>query len=268
MTTFSEIRLEKNGPVATITLWRAERFNAITTTMGIELKTAFKNVAEDATIRVLVITGNGKYFCTGMDLAAKGDQSLMGEEESDAAAHNAYLIFEPLRKFPKPVIGRINGPVIAGGLGLMFVCDIRVALKGSYLCFSEVKRGLVPALISTYIIPQLGLYHTKQFMLTGERVPIERAYELGAVSGLADDAAQLDKLVQGYINELLQNGPNAMANVKKLSNFVSSHTHEENIDAAKQVFAQMIKSDEAAYGISCFLKREKVDWSPYGLGKL
>eukprot|EP01098_Paradermamoeba_levis_P002645 TRINITY_DN1306_c0_g1_i1.p1 TRINITY_DN1306_c0_g1~~TRINITY_DN1306_c0_g1_i1.p1 ORF type:complete len:302 (+),score=86.04 TRINITY_DN1306_c0_g1_i1:91-906(+) len=262
---FNFIKGERKGPVAVLTLSRPEKGNAISLDMGAEIKTFIHEVEEDPGIRVLVVTGQGKYFCTGMDLSSSNQETLSQNLHSGDAAHSSYLLFETLKRFSKPIIAKINGPVLAGGLGVMFVADIRIATTDSFFCFAEVKRGIVPALISTYIIPQMGLYQAKKFMLTGERIPSKKALEIGMISEVAENEEQLEKLTNHYLNELLSGGPTAMRKIKELSHYVSCHTHEENVEFAKKIFTQTVHSEEASYGISCFIQKTKPDWSQFAI---
>lgn len=118
-------------------------------------------------MRVVVLTGAGKYFCTGMDLGSANQESLQQQIDQGTAGHAFLRILSQIRDFKKPIIARVNGPVMGGGCGVLFATDLRVMLQNSFLAFPEVKRGIVPALISAFIVPQMGLYRTKQYMLTG-----------------------------------------------------------------------------------------------------
>jgi len=153
-------------------------------------------------------------------------------------------------------------------MGLLFACDIRIATKEAHFSFPEVKRGIVPALISAFIVPQLGLSLAKQFMLTGERITAQELHRLGALTAVAETAEDMDKIITKYVQELQTSAPKAMAQVKALTQFVNCHTHSENLKEVQSVFAKTVHSPEALHGISAFLQREKPDWITFHKSKL
>jgi len=196
-----------------------------------------------------------------MDLGA-GMQGDMNQRLKDGTAANHGLeLFEKFKNCKKPIIARINGPALGGAMGLIFCCPIRVAvLTNVYFCFAEVKRGIVPALISAYIVNQLGSFQSKQFMITGMRFTSERAYQLGVLSSVVP-IDQLDIEVNRYVQELLSSAPHATGVIMDTVEYVAEHTHDKNIEKVKQVFAQTVHSEEALYGISCFVQKQKPDWA-------
>jgi len=174
-------------------------------------------------------------------------------------------VFETVRNYPKPIVAKINGPALGGGWGILFCTDIRIAARSSWFQFSEVKRGIVPAIISAYVVPMIGQFHAKQFFLTGERVTAQRSYEVGFLTELAEDDAQLDLLTDKYVQHLLSSGPNAMSVIKEAVRHNIDHTHEENVAYVKKLFASglVTGSDEALYGISCFVQKKQPNWTEF-----
>ena len=171
--------------------------------------------------------------------------------ETSSMAINFY---ETLKHFPKPIISRINGSALGGGWGLLFNTDIRVATEGAWFSFAEVKRGIVPAIISAYVVPELGPFHSRKLFLTGEKVTAQKAKDLGFLSDVAKDEAELDKIVASYVEQLLENGPKAMKVVKNLVQHHGSHSHEDNINHVKGIFEKyVVTSKEARYGMECFM---------------
>jgi len=258
---YKEIIYNVRDNVATIFMNRPERGNSISTVMGTELKLAIDEAINDTNVRIIIFTGSGKYFCTGMDLGA-GMQGDMEQRLKDGTAANYGLeLFEKFKNCKKPIIARINGPALGGALGLIFCCPIRIAaINNVYFCFAEVKRGIVPALISAYIVKQLGTFQSKQFMITGMRFSSERAYQLGVLSSIVQ-TDQLDIEVDRYVKELLSSAPRAMGVIMETVEYVAEHTHDKNVDKVKQIFAQTVHSEEALYGISCFVQKQKPDWA-------
>lgn len=131
-----------------------------------------------------------------------------------------------------------------------------------------MKRGIVPALISAYITPELGPYLTRQFMLTGEKVSAEELYRLGVVSALVDNEQEMHRVTQTYVEQLLTSAPNAMTVIKSLIKHVSSHGHSENVPYVRKVFSETVRSEEAMYGISCFMQKQQPDWTTFQKSKL
>ncbi|KAF9999177.1 EnoyL-CoA hydratase [Entomortierella chlamydospora] len=258
-----EILYSKQGAVGTITLNRPKRGNALTAPL-VNLFVDFLNTAiDDPTVRVIVITGNGKYFCTGMDLTPQDDTP----SASDPVAATQSM-FSTLAKSPKPTIARMNGPALGGGVGIVFACNFRFVHSSAYFSMPEVHRGLIPALISEVIVPQLGPFRSKQYMLSGERVSAQEAYRVGFVTSVAEDEESLDKKVKEYVDLLLQSGPGAMRDVKLLVDSVDQRggDHQAVASYVREAFGKMISSDEASHGIGAFASREKPNWDEFGLG--
>jgi len=267
-----EVGLSIQNNVAVVTLLREKRGNSLTNNMILELLRTFEQIETDNSVRVVILTGNGKYFCTGMDLSAglqaqeenKNSNSESGNQSPRSPVKQPFIeLLERIRNLPKPVVCRINGPAMGGGLGLIFATDVRLSVPSMHVSFPEVKRGIIPAMISAYIVPELGIFRSRQLMLTGQRVSAQEFFQMGVLSGIAenDSMEALDRLVDVYVKELLSSGPNAMAKVKNLIRYVSTHSHSDNLSFVEQEFNQVVQSEEASYGMGCFLRRETPDWS-------
>lgn len=140
--------------------------------------------------------------------------------------------------------------------------------RKAYFCFPEVKRGIVPALISAYITPELGPYLTRQYMLTGEKVSAEELYRHGVVTSLVDNDEEMHRVTQSYVEQLLSSAPHGMSVIKSLVAHVASHSHQDNVPYVRKVFTQTVHSEEALYGISCFMQKQQPDWSAFLKSKL
>ena len=247
------------GPVATVTLNRPHAGNSITGPMMAQLLSAFHrlNGPRCPHVRVIVLTGSGKFFCTGMDLRGAN---------LDLAKGKLYTPFDTIWKSPKPVVVRMNGPALGGGVGMLFAGDIRVATTDCFIQLSEVKIGIYPALISGYIAPQLGPSLTKQLMLTAEKFP---ASELLATRTLAAvvPPSQLDAAVTAVTDKLLRNSVQAQAGVKRLIELVSfggQDGHEETMNELVVEFGKMMRSKEARVGGAYFRQHKRpLDWREY-----
>ncbi|CAG8636746.1 9922_t:CDS:1 [Paraglomus occultum] len=255
----NEILIAKLNNVALITLNRPQNGNALTSKMADELICAFQELAADTSIRVIIITGAGKCFCTGLDLST-GQSST----DLDDMILKGMRLFEIIKSSKKPVIAQINGPALGGGVGLVFTTDVRIMTRQSYFRLPEVKRGLIPAIISQYIVPEIGIFKANQYMLTGEKISSEEALRGNFITCVVDDHRQLEDKVKTYANELISSAPNAMATIKTLVSVVGSGASKlEKVHHVKNVFVKMMRSEEAAYGIQAFGRKEKPDWSKF-----
>jgi len=196
-----------------------------------------------------------------MDLSSSNQQDMDQKLQEGNAAATPMKLFLKVLQCPKPVVCIINGPVMGGGNGLVFGCDLRIATKDSFFSFPEVKRGIVPALISAIIVPQLGQFQSKQHFLLGARIPAPELYRMGMLSSVVDNDSQLKEEAQKFIKELLSSAPNAMSEVKKLVDYTTFNSHQDNVTHVQQVFQKTVHSEEAMYGISCFLKKQTPDWT-------
>ncbi|KAG0300123.1 EnoyL-CoA hydratase [Dissophora globulifera] len=259
----SEVLYDRQGAVGTITLNRPNRGNALSAPMVDKFIAILNSAIADPAVRVIVVTGNGKYFCTGMDLTPRDDAPT----GLDPVAVTQTM-FTTLTRCPKPTVARVNGPALGGGVGILFACNIRVFHTGAYISMPEVYRGLIPALISEVIVPQLGAFRSKQYMLTGERVSAQEGYRVGFVTAVVNDMETLDKKVKEYVDLLLQGGPSAMQDVKQLVDAVDLRGGDQKAVASyvRTAFGKMITSEEAAHGIGAFATKQKPNWDDFGIG--
>lgn len=250
--------IDSSTGVATITLNRPAAGNAITPAMGTRLIELLKQLNADRDdVRVIILTGSGKFFCTGMDLRGGGP--------SAATLAAPFAPFEAVWASTKPVVARVNGPALGGGVGFLFACDIRVAVDTAYIAFPEAALGIYPALISGYIAPQLGPYLTQSLMMTGEKFTSQQLLAAGQVSRVATPA-ELDKTVADIVGRLLTAPKHAHAGVKRIVRLVNycGAYHDEAMDALVTEFQAMMRSEEARHGLKTFaLTKEKPNWSEW-----
>ncbi|KAH8548573.1 ClpP/crotonase-like domain-containing protein [Umbelopsis sp. PMI_123] len=255
-----EILLTVDKHVATITLNRPKRGNALTAKLNTQLFSSLQKVEADDNIRILILTGAGKYFCTGMDLGGGGPN-----QSPDIAVEKGMELFDYIYRFPKPVIARINGPALGGGVGFVFACNIRIATKSSYIALTEVKRGLIPAMISQYIVPEVGQFKANEYMLTGRRVYAQECLQQNCFSVVVEED-QLDQAVQRYVDMFEESAPGAMRDIKELVRVVGGKGTSDiksQQDHIKKAFVKMMNSPEAAYGIMSFTQKKKPDWNDF-----
>ncbi|KAI8146960.1 ClpP/crotonase-like domain-containing protein [Fennellomyces sp. T-0311] len=258
-----EVLISVADHVATVTLNRPRKGNALTASMNEILLEALPKLAADPEVRILVLTGAGKFFCTGMDLSA--NRGSVEPEQVKGGFFKGRKVFDILNTFPKPVIARVNGPALGGGVGLVFTADIRVAVDSAYFALTEVKRGIIPAIISQFIVPELGKHKTREYMLTGRRVPAAEGN--GSFLTAVVPPQELDAKVKSYIDMLADSAPGASADIKQLIDMVGSGGDKDYTtrvqDGVEKAYVKMMQSDEAAYGIMSFLSKQTPDWNQF-----
>jgi methylglutaconyl-CoA hydratase len=242
-----------------VALNRPTQHNALTPVLLEQLTAVFHHFSTRREIRVIVLTGNGRSFCAGADL-----KYMRAAADYDFAANvsDSKVIFDLMQTInncPKPVIGRINGAAIGGGVGLVAVCDITVAVERARFAFSEVRLGVVPAVISPFVLAKIGTGHGRELFLTGERFDARRARQIGLVQQVvAED--ELDTAVSHYIEQLLRAAPAAQTVVKELIRTVVGRPPGEVRDFTANMIAQRRASDEGREGMSAFLEKRDPDW--------
>ncbi|MDP8206406.1 MAG: enoyl-CoA hydratase-related protein [Candidatus Electryonea clarkiae] len=244
--------------VAHVILNRPEKRNAFNSQMIMDLTDAFRTLAEHS-CRSIVLTGEGSTFSAGADLDYMSEMREASHQDNLKDAMRLADLLELIYTHPKPVIARVNGPVVGGGNGLVAACDIAVAKKGSFFAFSEVRLGITPATISPYVIRRIGEGRARLLMLTGERFTADQALEYGLVHRVAV-MGDLEHAVHGYTTALSLGGPKALEECKKLIQKVG----EEPLDSVKNYTAEMIAdlrvSEEGQEGMGSYLDRRDPEW--------
>jgi methylglutaconyl-CoA hydratase len=255
------VRVVREGPLARVILNRPEIRNAFNDEMLAGLRDAFRELHGALDIRAVVLTGEGAAFCAGADLhwMKRVVQYSFAEnyEDSLQLAQMLHAIYT----LPKPVIGRIQGPAVGGGTGLVAVCDIAIAADSAWFAFTETKLGLTPAAISPYLLKKMGERNLREHFLTGERFPAARAVELGLVNACVP-VAELDAAVEAKVASVLTGGPQALAVTKDLLREISEHPLAENGPYTAEVIARLRMSDEGQEGMNAFLEKRKPRWVP------
>lgn len=253
------VRLRLDGPVARVTLNRPNIRNAFNDEMLAGLLDAFARIRDDEQARVVVLTGAGKAFCAGADLHwMKRVVDYTYEENYEDSLRLANMLRE-VYTCPKPVIGRINGPAIGGGTGMVAVCDIAIAAESAFFGFSETKLGITPAAISPYLLKRMGERNLREFFLTGERFTAARAFQLGLVNAAVPDG-ELDDAVEAKIKLILTGGPKALAVSKDLIRSISEKMLDDVGPYTAEVIARLRMSDEGQDGMNAFLEKRKPRW--------
>ncbi|MBD3414753.1 MAG: enoyl-CoA hydratase/isomerase family protein [Candidatus Aminicenantes bacterium] len=256
---YKTIQYKIEGRVAKLVLNRPQVHNAFNSTMISEMLDVLKKIQDDASIRIVVLTGNGKSFCAGADLNwmrevidYSYDQNLKESLDIAEFLYNLYSI-------PKPTIAKVNGAAIGGGVGFLSACDIVLASSNAQFGLSEVKIGLIPAAISPYVVKRIGESKAREYFLTGERISAERGEQIGLVNH-AVPAELLEQETEKTVDRLLSSGPNAIANCKKLLFKVPQVSLKEAQELTARMIADLRISDEGQEGMAAFLEKRKPNW--------
>jgi methylglutaconyl-CoA hydratase len=255
------IELEHDGAIARIWLNRPEQHNALAAELCAELTSTLHELALDATVRVVVLGGRGPSFCAGADIALMKASAHATFEQNLADAERLGGLFSTLADLPKPVIARLHGNVLGGGVGLTCACDIAVAADDARFALSEVRLGILPALISPYVIRRLGDRAARELMLTGERLEAAVARRYGLVHHVVP-AGELDDKVEERIAALMAGAPHAQARIKTLLELWADSTWEEYRSGLPRVLAEVRSGEEAKEGLGAFFEKRKPGWVP------
>jgi methylglutaconyl-CoA hydratase len=257
----SSVHIDSTDSVTRITLNRPDVRNAFDESLIAELTTWAESIALGGATRVAVLSGAGKAFCAGADLAWMSKMVGYSTAENLRDARAAARMFEALNMVPIPVIGRVHGAALGGGAGLAAVCDIVVAADDAVFGFTEVKLGILPAMISPYVIAKIGQSAARELFLTGARFGAERAREMGLVHRVVP-AAELDAAVDGLARELLTSAPEAVAAAKQLIRSVAGRDPASVWDLTAETIARHRTSAEGQEGMRAFLEKRKAAWIP------
>lgn len=257
----SLLSLSVEGPIARVELARPDVRNAFNAPLIAELERAFDALAGEANVRGVVLSGAGKTFCGGADIAwmrASLDVSLEDNVE-DARAMSR--MFRAIDRFPKPVIGRVHGAALGGGAGLVAVCDIAIAEAGTLFGFTETKLGILPAVISPFVLAKIGTSHARALALTGERFTASRARAIGLIHEIVESAAELDAAVERVVQEILGASPTGIAAAKALFARLSDTTYDDSLEMTARAIARQRTSAEGQDGLRSFLEKRRPAWA-------
>jgi methylglutaconyl-CoA hydratase len=256
----SPVDVVLEGPVARVFLARPEVRNAFDGETVRELTRALAEASAREDVRVIVLGGQGKVFSAGADLDWMRRVASFSEEENVRDARSLAALFETLERSPKPVVARVQGAALGGGAGLVAAADIAVAAQDAQFGFPEVRLGLVPAVISPWVVARIGTAAAHELFLTGERFDAEQARAIGLVRHVVP-AGELDRAVEARVGALLQAAPGAVAAAKSLLRAVAFRSAEEVREATASLIAQRRASPEGREGLRAFLEKREPSWS-------
>ncbi len=255
----SHTRLERDGPLAVLTLDRPERHNAFDDALVAELTGRFEALAADRGVRCLVLTGAGRSFSAGADLAWMRRAADHGFEENVEDARRLERMLRTLDELPMPTVAMVDGAAIGGGVGLVCACDLAVASDRAFFQLSEVRLGLLPAVIAPFVVRAMGERAARRYMLTAERIGAEEARRLGLVHEVVE-AGALERRVRALVAEILAGGPEAQAEVKRLLRTIRRLDGSLLAEATARAIAERRASAEGREGIAAFLEKRRPAW--------
>lgn len=257
---FETLRLDTDARgVATLTLARPDKHNAMSGTMVEELGEAAAILAEDPAIRVAVLTGEGRSFCAGGDLGWMRTQMTASRESRMEEAMKLARALGALNGLPKPLIGRINGQAFGGGVGMMSVCDVAVAARGAKFGLTEVRLGLIPATISPYVVARMGEARARRVFFSARLFDADEARELGLVAKVVEPDG-LDEAVEAEIAPYLAAAPEAVAASKALVRMLGPQVDEALMQETAKRLADTWETASADEGIAAFFEKRKPAW--------
>jgi len=255
------IKLRVRDRIATLTLDRPALHNAFNEEVMGELIEAFTSLAESEGDRVIVLAAEGKSFCAGADVNWMKRMVDFSVAENIADANLLARMLRAIRECPKPVIARIHGAAIGGGVGLVAACDIAVAVEAAVFSLSEVKLGIVPAVISPFVMEKIGAGHLRRFGLTAERFDAREAHRIGLISHVVADEGGMDAWIAQTCDALKANGPRALAACKKILSEVAGRSWDETQRLTAERIAALRISPEGQEGLKSFLEKRKPPWT-------
>lgn len=243
-----------------VTLARPDVRNAFNADLIAALTRTFERLGSDPAVRAIVLRGEGKTFCGGADIGWMRASLDLSRADNVADAKKMSDMFRAIDRAPTPVVGAIHGAALGGGAGLAAVCDIVVAARDAIFGFTEVKLGIIPAVISPFVIAKIGVSHARALFLTGERFDAERARTIGLVHEVVTPD-HLDRAVERIVTEVRSAGPQAVGAAKRLIERVRETSYEQSRDMTAEAIAAQRTTPEGQEGLRAFLERRTADWN-------
>jgi len=254
------IKTATGGGISTISLARPDLHNAFNDDMMREIIGVIVSLGASPDVRVIVLAGEGKSFCAGADVNWMKRMVDYTVEENIADANILAKMLRAIRECPRPVIARVHGAAYGGGVGLVAACDMAVATAGATFCLSEVKLGIVPAVISPFVIEKIGMSAARRYALTAERFDAAEARRIGLISDFVDSADKLDGWIEGIVRHIAANGPAAVAACKRILSRVAGQDWDYAQGFTTGEIARIRVSPEGQEGLKAFLEKRPPKW--------
>ena len=260
----STVRVDRDGPIAKVTLARPEVRNAFNSELIADLHVTFDELATQPpdALRAIVLAGDGPVFCTGADVTWMRASLALSVEENEADAGRLAAMLESIDTCPVPVVARVHGAALGGGMGLCAVADIVLAAADTAFGFTETRLGILPAIISPFVLRRIGEGHARALFLTGERFGAGRAQDIGLVHEVLPDEATLDTRLGTLLDELLAAGPTAVRAAKAVILEQRWLDADPRRTLTVRAMARQRTSPEGQEGLTAFLERRPPSWRP------
>jgi len=245
--------------IATLTLNRADKHNALSAQMIAELTEAANRLGRDPAVRVVVLTGAGRSFCAGGDLGWMRDQMSADAATRAAEAQKLAEMLGVLDRMPKPLIGRVQGQAFGGGVGMMSVCDVAIGVEGAKFGLTETRLGLIPATIGPYVVARMGAARARRVFMSGRIFEAAEAVDLGLLVR-AVPIDDLDMAVEAEVMPYLACAPGAVAEAKALIARLEPRAGDATVAMTIDALVERWESDEASEGIAAFFDKRKPGW--------
>jgi methylglutaconyl-CoA hydratase len=257
------LAVERQGPIGLITMNRPERHNAFDDALIAELTEAFRSMEAEDGIRLVVLSGVGKSFSAGADLNWMRRMAGFSMEENRRDAMALAALMRTIAHLRKPTIARVQGAAYGGGVGLVACCDVAVATQNALFSLSEAKLGLIPAVVSPYVVAAIGERAARRYFLSAERFEAAEAWRLGLLHDIAADEGELDEKIGAIVDAMLACSPAAQKEAKELIRAVANRalTSELAQDTAERI-AKIRSSPEGREGVAAFLEKRRASWVP------
>jgi len=260
MTDLAKMTIDPRG-VASLTLSRPEKLNALNAALISDFNAVAERAAADPSVRVIVLSGQGRAFCAGADIGYLKQVGELSREDNAADARNYAAMAETLRTAAKPVVAKVHGAVYGGGVALAAACDIVLASCSAKFAITEARFGFTPSLMVPYLIGRIGQRNCRRWCLTGETMGAPEAYRIGLVDIQVDDDA-LDRETALVVDRLLMNAPDAVVGSKAtIAEVTRPRLDEAVLDCAFETFVDGRTSSQAAEGASAFLAKRRPAWA-------
>ncbi|MDZ4735658.1 MAG: enoyl-CoA hydratase/isomerase family protein [Rhodospirillaceae bacterium] len=257
-----QVRIEKEGAFGSVVLNRPEKHNAFDERLMDGVTDAFRALGTDPAIRVIILRAAGKSFSAGADLTWMQRSADYSEAENRTDAERLATMLRTIDTVPKPVIAAVQGPVYGGGLGLVAACDIAIGSDATLFSISEVRFGLIPAVIGPYVVRAIGMRAARRYAITAERFDAATAERIGLLHEVVPLAGLHDR-VTAIANQLCENAPGAQAEVKALLRAIEGRPLDPALGAETAGWIARVRAgEEAREGIAAFLGRRRASWNP------
>jgi methylglutaconyl-CoA hydratase len=256
------LRVERQGAVARVTLARPEVRNAFNAELIAALREAFERLSVEApeTLRAVVLAGEGKAFCAGADIEWQRAAKSLSMEENEADAGRLQEMLAAIDECPVPVVAAVHGAALGGGMALCCVADVTLATADTIFGFTETKLGLIPAVISPFVLPRIGEGPARALFLSGERFGSERALGIGLLSEVVPDEPALHARVEAILEEVLSSGPEAARNAKAMIREQRGLSRGDALERTVLWAARQRVSPEGQEGLGAFLEKRPPSW--------